>query len=186
MKPSLVCESILIHAPLDRCFALSTRVELVKRTLGMNLLDTGVENGITSGHIAAHSRVVWQGWKFGLPTRHHTLITGFAAPRPASASADLHADQSGQPVAWFQDSQERGRFAFFQHDHFFRETASQNGPITLLEDEVRFALPFGPLGGLVGKLVLGPHILRLARQRFAMIKELAEGEGWRDWTGDPS
>jgi ligand-binding SRPBCC domain-containing protein len=158
-------ESITVRAPLARCFALSTRIELVRETLGMNLLETG----ITSGHITAHSRVHWSGWKFGLPTHHHTLITGFTAP---------HLDDSGELTAWFQDSQERGRFAFFQHDHFFRES---NGTTTL-NDEVRFTLPFGPLGSLAASFLLAPHITRLARQRFARIKTLAEGEGWRAWT----
>ena len=179
--PRVVRESVTIHASLARCFALSTRVELVKRTLGMNLV-----GGTTSGHIGPNSRVVWKGWKFGLPTQHHTLITGFSEPHAAAALGELHAEAAGQPVAWFQDSQERGRFAFFQHDHYFREARDAGGsPVTVLEDEVRFALPFGPLGALVGKLILGPHILKLARQRFAMIKDLAEGDGWHEWTDQP-
>jgi ligand-binding SRPBCC domain-containing protein len=162
-----ITESITINAPLTRCFALSTRVELVRETLGMNLLDTG----LTSGHITANSRVVWRGWKFGLPTEHHTLITGFAEP---------HIDAGNQLTAWFQDSQERGRFAFFQHDHFFRE--SSNPTITTLHDEIRFTLPFGPLGRLAAGALLAPHIRKLARRRFARIKALAEGDGWRAWT----
>jgi ligand-binding SRPBCC domain-containing protein len=131
-------------------------------------------NTTASGNITANSRVVWRGWKFGLPTEHHTLITGFAEPR---------LDASNQLTAWFQDSQERGRFAFFQHDHHFRESidpATQQ-TITTLEDEIRFSLPFGPLGRLAAALLLAPHIRKLARQRFAMIKTLAEGDGWRAW-----
>ncbi len=170
-----------VHAPLDRLWALSTRVELVKTTLGMNLA-----GGVTSGSIGAGSRVIWKGWKFGLPTEHHTLITGFAAPHPAVAeptlSPELHAETLGQPVAWFQDSQERGRFAFFQHDHWFRErTGSDGSRLTVLEDEVHFSLPFGSLGRLVSRLVLEPYIRRLVQRRFTSLKRLAEGEGWRQW-----
>jgi ligand-binding SRPBCC domain-containing protein len=164
-----VRESITIKAPIGRCFALSTRVELVQRTLGMKLIDSGVDDGVASGFIQANSRVIWRGWKFGLPTSHHTLITAFEAPHPGPA---------GEIVAMFEDSQERGRFASFRHEHFLREV---NG-FTELEDRVHFALPFGPLGWVVAKLVLEPHIRKLARQRFRMIKELAEGEGWREWT----
>jgi ligand-binding SRPBCC domain-containing protein len=159
--------SIIIRAPLARCFALSTRVELVQRTLGMNLI-----GDLTAGHIAANSRVVWSGRKFGLPTEHHTLITAFEPP---------HSDANGKPDAYFEDSQERGRFASFRHKHFFR----QRGEETELEDRIHFALPFGPLGRIVAKLLLAPHIHDLARQRFAMIKELAEGEGWREWLEQP-
>ena len=76
-------------------------------------------------------RVTWRGWKFFLPQVHHTLITGYLYP------------------TFFQDTQERGRFARFQHDHHLTETPSG----TLLEDEVRFALPFGPLGRVVARLI---------------------------------
>jgi ligand-binding SRPBCC domain-containing protein len=166
-----ILESITIHAPIARCFALSTRIELVKETLGMNLVADPAPDYVASGHIVANSRVHWGGWKFGLPTHHHTLITGYAAP---------HTNSPNEQTAWFQDSQERGRFAFFQHDHFFRES---NGTTTL-NDEVRFTLPFGPLGSLTATLLLAPHIIRLARQRFARIKTLAEGDGWRAWVAE--
>ena len=164
-------ESVTIHAPLERCFSLSTRIELVQRTLGMTPIA-----GVTSGHIGEKSRVTWSGWKFGLPTQHHTLITAFEVP---------HANSARRKAAFFQDTQERGRFSFFQHDHYFTEELDGEG-ITVLRDEVRFALPFGPLGRLAAKRLLAPHIRRLARQRFAMIKELAEGEGWREWVEEPA
>jgi hypothetical protein len=76
MVPFLITEDARVNAPIERVFALSTRVELVQKTLGMNLIDSGV----TSGHVSAGSRVHWRGWKFGLPTEHHTLLTGFVPP----------------------------------------------------------------------------------------------------------
>ena len=138
----LVRESVLIHAPIERVFHLSTRIELVRETLGMNLV-----GGVTTGHIAAGSRVVWRGWKFGLPTEHHTLITAFIPPHEHLLRVDHHAITT---EAFFQDTQERGRFAFFQHDHHFYESndPATGAPITELSEEVRFSLPFG---------VLGPH-----------------------------
>lgn len=167
-----ITESIDISAPIERVFALSTRVELVKETLGMRLV-----GGVTSGCIAMGSRVVWRGWKFGLPTEHHTLITGFAAPA---------RQPNGEVTAFFQDTQERGRFAYFQHDHLFRQRvdAETQRPVTRLHDEIHFELPFGPVGRLAAALLLAPHIRRLAQQRFARIKALAESDGpdgWRAW-----
>jgi len=169
-----VMESITIAAPIERVFALSTRVELVQQTLGMRLVESALPNTVTAGHISAHSRVVWRGWKFGLPTSHHTLITAFAPPE---------RQPTGEVTAFFQDSQERGRFAFFQHDHYFRQEydPTRQQPITTLHDEVRFALPFGPLGRIASSLLLAPHIRSLARRRFVMIKQLAESGGWRSW-----
>ncbi|MGI4828741.1 MAG: SRPBCC family protein [Janthinobacterium lividum] len=185
MSHDCVHDTAWVQAPIDRVWALSRRVELVKETLGMNLA-----GGQTTGFVEAGSRVVWSGWKFGLPTKHHTLITGYAAPHAAIADPraeptlgpELHAEHPGQRVAWFQDSQERGRFAFFQHDHWMREQTAANGePQTLLEDEVHFRLPFGVLGRLAARFLMEPYIRRLVKRRFGRLKALAEGEGWRQW-----
>lgn len=176
-----VHDSAEIHAPLERLWALSTRVELVRETLGMVLV-----GGVTRGHVQEGSRVVWKGWKFGLPTEHHTLITGYSEPHPAksepSLQPELHAEKLGQPVAWFQDSQERGRFASFHHDHWMREHPGSDGqPITVLEDEVHFSLPFGVFGRLANLWVLQPYVRRLVKRRFASLKASAEGDDWRQW-----
>ncbi len=177
-----VRESVLIHAPIERLFELSTNLALVRETLGMTAIDTGVAGGLTSGHIIANSRVVWSGWKFGLPTRHHTLITGYIPPHEHLTRIGPH-DVIAK--AYFQDTQERGRFAFFQHDHHFYEfTDTTTGqPLTELRDEVRFMLPFGLLGAVAARFLLTPYIRRLCRKRFARLKALAEGEGWVPFVG---
>lgn len=179
-RVEVVQDTVLINAPLERLWALSTRVELVRKTLGMN-----IAGGVTSGHVRAGSRVIWKGWKFGLPTEHHTLITGYAAPQKAMDGADtpdLRAEVPGQLAAWFQDSQEQGRFADFRHDHWLRQRTDATGQVsTVLEDEVHFSLPFGPLGDVVAHLVMLPYVQRLVKRRFASLKILAEGEGWKQW-----
>ncbi|HEY4355416.1 MAG TPA: hypothetical protein VGN16_06695 [Acidobacteriaceae bacterium] len=171
-----VVESITVNAPIERCWALSTRVELVQKTLGMRLA-----GGVTRGHITADSRVQWRGWKFGLPTTHHSLITAFEPP---------HAERSPEPhlAAFFQDTQESGRFARFRHDHVFTQATHENvRSETVMLDRISFALPWGMLGRVIAQNIMAPHIRKLARERFVMIKELAEGEGWRAWVdGDTS
>jgi ligand-binding SRPBCC domain-containing protein len=142
----------LIAAPIDRIFLLSTHIDTVRQTLAL----TPVE-GRTTGHVVLNDRVVWRGWKFFLPQVHHTLITGYTFP------------------TFFQDTQEKGRFASFQHDHHFTETPTG----TRLDDEVRFTLPFGFLGATVARLILIPHIEGLLSKRFALLKHLAETEAWR-------
>jgi len=182
MTPFTVQESVLIHAPIDRLFQLSTHLALVQQTLGMKPIDTGAPSGITNGHVVANSRVVWRGWKFGLPTQHHSLITAFILPHEHVASVG-HPEITAE--AFFQDTQERGRFAFFQHDHHFSEfTDRVSGELnTELRDEVHFTLPFGPPGQVAAILLLKPYIRRKCRKRFALLKELAEGEGWRQFVG---
>jgi ligand-binding SRPBCC domain-containing protein len=142
---TILRDSILIHAPIARCFDLSTRIEIVQQSLGF--MPTPA-----TGHVTANSRVRWRGWLFGLPHTHHTLITAFDPPH------------------FFQDTQERGRFAHFHHDHRFTETSEG----TLLEDEVHFALPFGAVGYLVAERLIVPHTRRLLGARLQLLKRLAE------------
>lgn len=140
-----ISESILVHADRQRCFDLSIRIELVQKTLGF--LPTP-----RSGAVHAGSRVVWEGRAFGMRHQHHTLITAFDEPR------------------FFQDTQEKGSFASFHHDHLFRET--QKG--TWLEDTVCFRLPWYFGGCLAERLLLAPYIRSLMQQRFQLLKALAE------------
>jgi len=155
MRETILQDSILIRSPIDRVFSLSTNVELVQQTLGFKPTPA-------TGHISSGSRVHWSGWLFGLPQKHDTLITAFDPPH------------------FFQDSQEAGRFAHFHHDHYFTETLEG----TFLRDEVHFALPFGPLGALVAKHLIEPHVQRLLHARFQLLKRIAEDpdEAWRKYT----
>ena len=150
-------DSILIEAPIGRCFQLSTSIEVVGLTLGMRPVE-----GKLAGTIKASDRLVWRGWKFFLPQMHETLITGYREP------------------VYFQDTMGRGRFATFQHDHHLKEV--EGG--TLLEDDLRFSMPLGWAGAAVGTVVMVPHIRGLLRRRFALLKKLAEGDGWKAYSNE--
>ena len=150
----VIKDTIHINAPIDRVFLLSTSVELVAQTLQMQPV-----KGKTSGLIVDGDRLEWRGWKFGLPQRHETLITAYDRP------------------TFFQDTMASGRFAFFQHDHHF---SVLDGHV-LLSDIVRFRMPFGPLGRLVGKYILVPHVRDLVVRRFELLKRLAETDQGRQY-----
>jgi hypothetical protein len=42
-------------------------------------------------------------------------------------------------------------------------------------------MPYGPLGWLVGHLIMVPHINRLLRRRYDRLQQLLEGDGWREY-----
>ena len=152
---------VRIQAPLGRCFALSTSLAVVERELHMHPVP-GTIDGIplrTSGLVTEGDRVRWQGRQLGLPQYHVSLIPVL------------------EPNRFFQDRMIAGRFRSFEHDHRFRT----EGPDTILDDEIRFSLPFGPIGWLVGRLILYPHIRRLLHRRFRLLKQLAETEAWRTY-----
>ena len=148
-------DQILVHAPAERCFLLSTSIAIVQRELGMHPV-----RGRTSGHVVGGDTVLWKGWQLGLPQFHESLIQPF------------------DPPFFFRDQMISGRFATFQHDHSFIDRGSGD---VLLHDQLRFTMPFGAAGNLVGRLVLVPHIRRLMRRRFSLIKRIAETEEWRKY-----
>ncbi len=155
-----VKESIHVNAPRDRVFLLSTSIALVQQILGMKPV-----LGKTSGLVVDGDQLLWRGWKFGLPALHETFITGYERPR------------------FFQDTMGRGYFKHFQHDHTFEEVDGH----TLLVDTVRFSMPFGPAGRLVGKLLVGPYVAELMKRRFELLKRTAEGSDWERYLeGAPS
>ena len=158
-------DSVRIAAPVGRCFGLSCSLAVVERELKMHPVD-GVdrESGAafrTTGLVRGGDRVRWVGWKFGLPQTHVSLISEFERDR------------------FFQDTMVEGRFAFFQHDHRFEDESGK----TLLVDEIRFELPFGWAGRLVGRVVLVPYVRAVLARRFRLLKELAEGDGWLQYLG---
>src|ERR1700722_7549344 len=148
----IVKDSIHIYAPIERCFLLSTHIELAEKTLEMRPV-----GGKTSGMLADGDKVVWRWSKFGLPQTHENLITRYEQP------------------TFFQDTMSRGRFKRFQHDHELVEVDGH----TLLTDKVRFSLPFGVIGKLAARRVVIPSICQLLRQRMMLLKQVAESEEWR-------
>lgn len=160
-----VKESMHVTAPIDRCFLLSTSIPLVAKTLGMRPV-AGRSGAVSGGLVEMGDRVLWRGWKFGLPVSHETLITAYERPY------------------FFQDTMASGQFRHFHHDHRLEEVGGR----TLLVDAVKFSLPFGPLGRLVGRWIVVPHVLGLLRRRYELLKRIAESDEWQRYvpcTGAP-
>jgi ligand-binding SRPBCC domain-containing protein len=143
----------VISAPIERCYDLSLSVELHLRSTA----STGerVVAGVSSGVLALGDHVTWEARHLGLMHRLSMTISGADPPR------------------MFRDELVRGPFRRLVHDHFFEQTDGG----TLMRDVFEFSSSFRPLDALI----LKPHLHRLRRRRNATIKELAEGEGWRDY-----
>lgn len=72
---------------------------------------------------------------------------------------------SWEPPAGFMDEQVRGPYRIWEHAHRFRE----DGDDTIVEDEVRYGLPFWPLGEVFHPLVRG-QLQRIFRYRQAAVR----------------
>lgn len=153
-----VRDQVLVNAPIERCFLLSTSVALVQRELRMRPV-----RGRTKGFVQNGDIILWRGWKFGLPQYHESIIEAF------------------DPNCFFRDRMLRGRFAAFEHDHHFE---SQPDRATLLRDEIRFSMPWGLAGHAVGRSILMPYTRDVLHRRFVMLKSNAESEEWRRYLSD--
>ena len=83
----------------------------------------------------------------GIPTRWQTEIATY------------------EPPARFIDLQARGPYRSWEHEHTFR---SVHGG-TLVEDQVVYELPFGPLGEIAHRLTVRPELQRIFRHRARTI-----------------
>jgi len=151
-------DSTHIAAPLERVFLLSCSLAIVERELGMHPV-AKADSTRTEGLVVAGDRIRWEGWQLGFWNYHVSLISAY------------------RPNEYFQDIMIDGRFQSFQHDHHFVEIGGQ----VLLKDTVRFSLPFGFAGRLVGRHIMVPHIAGLLRRRFALLKHIAESDEWRSY-----
>jgi ligand-binding SRPBCC domain-containing protein len=149
-------EVTIIRAPIGRCFDLSRSIELHMRST----VRTGevAVAGVTSGLIGLGAEVTWRARHFGVTQTMTVRIKDFDSPHH------------------FQDRMVRGAFRFFKHDHWFVE---RDG-MTEMRDVLRFAAPFWILGVLVEPLLRG-YLRRFLRERNSVIREMAEGDGWRDF-----
>ena len=144
-----------INAPIDICFDLSRSIDLHKESM-LHTKEEAVA-GKTSGLIEDGESVTWQAKHFGVTQFLTSKISNLKRPYI------------------FRDSQTKGIFNFFHHDHVFEEI---NGK-TLLTDIFEYQSPLGILGKLADFLFLKSYMTKLLEQRNKVIKEYAESDKWK-------
>jgi ligand-binding SRPBCC domain-containing protein len=140
----------VIDAPIEHVFDLARDLDLHARSMA----HTGERaiGGRTTGRVEAGDSVTWRARHLGLWWSLTSRITAVEAP------------------VRFEDVQERGPFAWFRHEHRFESV----GGVTLMHDHWEHRSPFGPLGRIVDRLVLGRHMRSLLVTRNAALKRAAE------------
>ena len=147
-----------IHAPIVRVFDLARSIDLHQRS--MSHTNEKAIAGRTSGLIKLGETVTWEAVHFGITQRLTSKITVCESP--------VH----------LQDVMETGAFKRFTHDHYFSEVASE----TMMEDIFDYDSPFGLFGSIADQLFLERYMAGLLEKRNQLIKTVAEGEGWRDFS----
>ncbi|MEZ5027099.1 MAG: SRPBCC family protein [Chitinophagales bacterium] len=144
-----------IEAPIERCFDLSRSIEIHK--ISMEHTNEEAIAGRTSGLIEDGETVTWQANHFGVTQFLSSKISNFNRPYI------------------FRDTQTKGIFNRFIHDHKF-ESKNEN---TILTDELDYEAPLGFLGRIADFLFLKKYMTNLILKRNKVIKEFAESEQWK-------
>ena len=145
-------ETTVIAAPIERCFDLALSIDL-EQSVSRRIRAVG---GRTAGIIQLGERVSWELREFGLRISHTSEIDAMTRP------------------TYFRDSMVRGKFASYQHDHFFDRKDGD----TVMRDVMKFAAPYGALGRLAEFAVLRAHLRYFLRKRNEVIKRVAESGEW--------
>ena len=139
-----------VHAPVERCFALSCDIDLHRRSMGAS--KERAIAGVTSGLIGPGQQVTWQARHLGIWWRMTSKIVDYNRP-------------------WrFVDQMQRGPFVAWRHEHRFEQLPSS----TRIIDIVDYRLPFGPLGRLADLLFVRCYLQRLLAARNRHIRLEAE------------
>lgn len=147
--------SLYVDAPPERCFDLARSIDLHQRSTART--EERAVAGVATGLIGLGQEVTWEARHFGLRQRLTSRITAFDRPHH------------------FRDSQVRGAFRCFDHDHYF----VAEGTGTRMTDIFTFQAPLGPLGWLAERLFLTAYMRRFLEERNRVVKEVAESEEWR-------
>lgn len=145
-----------INAPVERCFLLSTHLDL-RYASGVPAQERPLA-GATAGMMREGDIVPFQGRHFGLPGVRSTRV------------------EILRPHAFFQEVMVAGSLRHFEHDHHF--ATMDDG--ARVRDEIRFSLS----PGVVGRIARGfvrRHLVAMLQERHAMLRRVAESEQWRQY-----
>lgn len=127
--------------PQSELFDLARSIDAHKDSMAQSHEEA--VDGVTSGLISLGEEVTWRAWHFGVPLQMTSRITEMQTPD------------------YFVDEQVKGPFRRFRHVHEF----SQDSAGTTMVDRIEFEAPFGPIGRLAEKLVLGRYLQWLIETR---------------------
>jgi ligand-binding SRPBCC domain-containing protein len=149
-----------INGPVELCFDLARDIDVhIAATEGTNEKAVG---GVRSGLINLGEEVTWEATHFGIRQRLTSRITSFNRPRH------------------FRDSQVRGAFRRFDHDHFFTVESGA----TVMRDVFDYESPWGLLGRCADRCFLRSYMARLLKKRALVIKTTAEKRQRGDETSE--
>ena len=144
-----------IAAPIERVFDLSRSIDVHK--LSMKKHAEEPIGGLRTGLMKAGDVVTWQAKHLFKDRKLKVELKKLEAPY------------------FFMDQMLEGDFISLKHEHHFKKI--ENG--TIMIDQFWYEIPYGKAGALFNYLYFNRYMEKLLQQRNVVIKQLAEGDGWR-------
>ena len=139
-----------INAAPELCFDLARDIQMhIESTAGTGEVAV---SGVTNGLMELGDEVTWEATHFGVRQKLTSRMTRFDRPRH------------------FRDSQVRGAFNRFDHDHFFTVESGR----TIMQDVFDYESPLGLLGHWADRCFLRSYMTKLLKNRALVIKTVAE------------
>ena len=139
-----------IHASREVCFDLARNIDF--HLVSFSASGEKAVAGRVEGLIELGEEVTWRARHFGMTHLHTSRITEYDRP------------------THFRDSMTEGRFARFDHDHYFEDKDRS----TIMRDVVDFAWPLGLLGRVANQLFLNRYLKKIITTHGINIKREAE------------
>lgn len=149
----------LVRAPRERVFDLARCLEL--HLVSTSRTGERVVAGRAAGLIEEGEEVTWEARHLGVKQRLRVRITRMERP------------------GFFEDEMVAGAFESMRHEHHFEEGEQE----TLMKDVFEFRAPCGVLGRVAERGFLEGYLGRFLAERNRVLKEVAEGEAWRQYLG---
>lgn len=144
-----------IAAPADVVFDLYRHIGLHQIT--QQQYKEEAIRGITTGLIKKDDVVTWRAKHLGKIRFLTVKITAMDSPH------------------LIEDTMMEGDFKSFIHRHHFKQI--DNGTIAI--EEVSYETPYGLAGKIFNRIYLANYLIRILKERTAIIKTYAEGNKWK-------
>lgn len=145
-----------INAPIERCFDLSTSIDLHK--ISTSKTKEEAIAGVTNGLVKLNDKVTWKAKHFGIWHQLQVQITEYERP------------------LFFVDEMIKGTFKSMRHRHEFKQIESG----TIMVDQFEFSSPFGILGKIVDHFILKNYMTNFLKERNEVVKDFAESDKWKE------
>ncbi|MBB6731692.1 SRPBCC family protein [Cohnella zeiphila] len=152
----IVRTEVEIDAPIRVCFDCARDIGLHTRTVWKHTKESAV-GGVTDGPIGLGETVTFEATHFLVRQRLTSQITEYREP------------------CWFVDEMRRGAFKSLRHEHEFQEAKER----TLMTDTLLFEAPFGVIGTVTERLVLGRYMRKFLEHRNLELKRVIEHGEYR-------